>query len=643
MNRSASASRSCAGLGEPDGEQLALVVPLVQRLGRGQPLVALQPDQRRPERAGERLGRGGLADPGLALEQQRPAELERQVQRGGQAVVDQVVDRVEPLGELVGRRFIARTVRRGRGVPAERLVVLPGVDVERDRSADTSPRRPVGRPECEQLPHRLVAVQLGSSPNDLAAEPERVAAAVVVAARLRAERRRRGLDERCRPCSARTPGWSPSSSTSPSARGRRRRAPRRSRTSSHRSTAPDPHDVGAGEVDRPTGPRRPGLRWPPRAGRTRMPGRPSRVASSRVASRYGSSCLAGPGGSDAPAARTSPVTTPVSRPGRTGPGSPVPQNQWSSSPVDAACGVSGPTTTVMPQTGSTTSDAAAGGGCAQRRDEALHPDRPHDLGQDRQRDLLGGPRADVQAGRGVHPGPLGVGQAHLLEHRRAPRAAGDQADEAAHRRPGRPGSLVASPRPWLATTTAVDASAAGRPVGDDLGRRTRAVRRGSPPRRRSGCRRRPRAAAPAAAARRKISRAPPDRHGLTTTRAPGDSGKRSSPSGSTRSSTASPSSRAVQRGRRAPSSARTGRRRSPRSCRRRSTTAASPGLGRVGLLGPDHRGVHERHPRRASAATTRSAVRLGASSSPQIGGVAWPCMASHTRDGVSGMSACRTP
>ena len=42
--------RLAARLGEPDREQLARVVPLVQRLGGVDPLVALQADQRRVER-----------------------------------------------------------------------------------------------------------------------------------------------------------------------------------------------------------------------------------------------------------------------------------------------------------------------------------------------------------------------------------------------------------------------------------------------------------------------------------------------------------------------------------------------------------------------------------------------------------------
>jgi hypothetical protein len=52
-----------AGLGEPDPQELAGVVPLVQRLGDVDALVALQAQQRRAERGRERLGRLGLPTP----------------------------------------------------------------------------------------------------------------------------------------------------------------------------------------------------------------------------------------------------------------------------------------------------------------------------------------------------------------------------------------------------------------------------------------------------------------------------------------------------------------------------------------------------------------------------------------------------
>jgi hypothetical protein len=51
-------------LGQPDGEQLARVVPLVQRLVGGDALIALQADQRGVDRGGQGLGGLGLAHPG---------------------------------------------------------------------------------------------------------------------------------------------------------------------------------------------------------------------------------------------------------------------------------------------------------------------------------------------------------------------------------------------------------------------------------------------------------------------------------------------------------------------------------------------------------------------------------------------------
>ena len=57
-------------------EHLLRVVPLVEGLGLVEALVALEADQRPPERLGERAREVGLADAGRALEQQRTAELE---------------------------------------------------------------------------------------------------------------------------------------------------------------------------------------------------------------------------------------------------------------------------------------------------------------------------------------------------------------------------------------------------------------------------------------------------------------------------------------------------------------------------------------------------------------------------------------
>ena len=70
--------RLAARLEQPDLEHLARVVPLVDGRVDVQALVALEPDQPGAERRGEDLGELGLADAGLAFEEQRATELERQ-------------------------------------------------------------------------------------------------------------------------------------------------------------------------------------------------------------------------------------------------------------------------------------------------------------------------------------------------------------------------------------------------------------------------------------------------------------------------------------------------------------------------------------------------------------------------------------
>ena len=89
---------------------------------------------------------------------------------------------------------------------------------------------------------------------------------------------------------------------------------------------------------------------------------------------------------------------------------------------------------------------------------------------------------------------------------------------------------------------------------------------------------------------------PPDRQGLTTTHAPGASGKCTSPSGSTRSSTLSPACNAPTPPC-APSSARTDRRRNPRSCRPTTGLPDHPRAPTSGVLGTHNSGVDERRPR----------------------------------------------
>ena len=84
-----------------DGEELALIVPLVERRVLVEALVALQADQLGAVHGGERLANLGLADAGLALQQQRTLEEFHQPQRGGDVAVGDVADG----GELVGNLF----------------------------------------------------------------------------------------------------------------------------------------------------------------------------------------------------------------------------------------------------------------------------------------------------------------------------------------------------------------------------------------------------------------------------------------------------------------------------------------------------------------------------------------------------------
>jgi hypothetical protein len=90
-----------ARLGQPDAQQLALVIPVVQRLGSGQPLIALQSKQRRIQHGGKRFRRSRLADTRFTLEEQRAAERDGQVDRRGGADVEQIVVGVETPDHVV--------------------------------------------------------------------------------------------------------------------------------------------------------------------------------------------------------------------------------------------------------------------------------------------------------------------------------------------------------------------------------------------------------------------------------------------------------------------------------------------------------------------------------------------------------------
>ena len=75
------------GLRQPDRHHLAGIVPLVDRRGDVQPLVALQPDQLAAERGGEHLGDLRLADPRLSFQQDGPTHPEGEEHDGRQRAV----------------------------------------------------------------------------------------------------------------------------------------------------------------------------------------------------------------------------------------------------------------------------------------------------------------------------------------------------------------------------------------------------------------------------------------------------------------------------------------------------------------------------------------------------------------------------
>ena len=187
--------------GQPDGQQLPLVVPVVERLAGGQPLVALQPHQRRIQHGRERLRRGGLADAGLPFQQQWAAERHGEIQRRCGADVEQVVVCIEPPDHVVdiGRRdglFIAPPTHQP-------LVVLPRVDIERNDAGHRHlPHLEATR--FDEPPDALVAVQLGELTECVAAQPERMPDPVRVPAH--SDRWFRVRDQYFPPLARTTPG-----------------------------------------------------------------------------------------------------------------------------------------------------------------------------------------------------------------------------------------------------------------------------------------------------------------------------------------------------------------------------------------------------------------------------------------------------
>ena len=102
-------ARSLARL---DREQLALIVPFVERRADVEPLVALHADELGAVHGGERLRDLGLADPGLALDQERALEGVHHPERGREVAVGDIADPGQPGRDRLARDGDARHVDR---------------------------------------------------------------------------------------------------------------------------------------------------------------------------------------------------------------------------------------------------------------------------------------------------------------------------------------------------------------------------------------------------------------------------------------------------------------------------------------------------------------------------------------------------
>ena len=131
--------RLAAGLGGPQVEQLAAVVPVVDGLGGVDALVALQADQLAAGPRRQHLGHLGLADAGLALQQQRPAQRDGQEHRRRQPLVGQVAVGGEGGGDLVDAIGADQAER---STVTERPTVPVSGRAPRDRRTAAGQRRP---------------------------------------------------------------------------------------------------------------------------------------------------------------------------------------------------------------------------------------------------------------------------------------------------------------------------------------------------------------------------------------------------------------------------------------------------------------------------------------------------------------------
>ena len=121
MSASRAVDRAAAVLLQPDVQELLRVVPLVERGGGVEPLVALEPDQVSLEHRRQHLGDLGLADAGVPLDQERLAQRGRKVDRGGHRAIGDVAlalhRLLDPL-DFLAHWASTRPARARRPVPA---------------------------------------------------------------------------------------------------------------------------------------------------------------------------------------------------------------------------------------------------------------------------------------------------------------------------------------------------------------------------------------------------------------------------------------------------------------------------------------------------------------------------------------------
>ena len=91
-------------LGQADLEDLPRVVPVVHRGRDVQPLVALEPNQPAVERGGEGFRDLGLSDAGLAFDEERLAQTQREEERHRERPVRDVPLALERIRYIFNRR-----------------------------------------------------------------------------------------------------------------------------------------------------------------------------------------------------------------------------------------------------------------------------------------------------------------------------------------------------------------------------------------------------------------------------------------------------------------------------------------------------------------------------------------------------------